>query len=338
MLLRCSLLVLCFSGCILADDAIAAVAQEPYLLAKFINAHPRLDLVPLRVALRTDDPAPFAQPCENGNCHAEVEAAGARSDQAIVWIVYKQEHTASWLRYQKDSFSTWRFVSANRAIGKSFDPEHGAIVAADKPFFVVTALGASGAGTLSKVETWYDLSTPGTNAVLTFTKEGTKDEGGKVPGCATCYVKRVKAFATAARIETAKPEAAKPDPAIADGWKLEVARPEAPLQFRVEETVSFETPAFQLGSVTAIAVYTPQSTGPFRVNPALSGVPKATLDSLFEIPLRDDLSGEQFLKLDIVGLRRIAAEHTSPAAQWLAAFLKACKDTPEKKELAGLLQ
>ena len=48
MLLRFAVLAVCLSGNALAADDIKSVAQDPHLLAEYINTHPEVDLAPLR--------------------------------------------------------------------------------------------------------------------------------------------------------------------------------------------------------------------------------------------------------------------------------------------------
>ena len=345
MVFRCVVLSFLLAGCVLAADDAASLAQDPYHLAQFINSHPRVDLTTVRVALRMDDPAVLGQSCEEGDCHAEViEVTGSKPAQVILWNSYKLRKTAFWLRYQREPGAPWGFVSGNRVTGRIFDPERRLVTAFGKQFFVVTGLGLAGAGLSSKVESWFDLSLPRSQAVLAFTSEGNRI------GPAPYLVHGVNASAS-------------------------VVQRGASQVIRVEYAASFGTdsnegrqPALRLADSHATADYVPQPDGRFKPDPrasqefarnghAASGgaergstsvdaaaggqrasVTKSVIDSVFDIQEDDRVTNEAFLKFELAELRIIASAHGSPAAQWLASFLQVCKDSPEKKELLRLLQ
>ncbi len=314
-MLRTAFLIFLATVSPLAGADVSSVALDPYLLAQYINGHPSVDLGPLRVVLRMDDPAVLGQSCVDADCHAEViKVSGSNYEQAIVWNYYKSRRAAFWLRYQREPSTPWQFLSGNHVEGKSSDPEREVITAFGKPFFVVRGAGPGGTGVTSRVETWFDLTVTNAQPVVAFTKEGSRTRG-----CEGCIVKTLTTVV--------KPQDVKP------------------VELRVERTVHFGVPAkdssqtsIDLGSITALVVYLRPDNGPFKLAPSLSSVPKNVLESVFDISDESGMANEVFLKYDIANLRKIANDRQTPAAQWLTTFLRACKETPEKTELLRQLR
>lgn len=315
MPLRCILLAVCFACLALAADDIASVAQDPHLLAAYVNAHPQVDLAPLRIALGVNDSEVFLPPCEEaGECHAEVtEVPGTKPAQAILWVSHKTSGFAFWMHYRKDAAGTWRFLTAVDVNVKYFVPEHRRTTVFGRPFFITVEQGMSGTGLSTKVECWYDLTLPLSRPVFTFTSEANHT------GWPILLAHMIKATATPVK-----------------HGSVERIRVDYTVEFQVEPEDNTRPP-LELGGGRATAYYVRLKSGDFRFS--VSTAPKADFDSVFEIR-RDDqwMTNEQFLKFDIVSLRRIASVPRSPEGEWLASFLKQCRDTPEKAELLKLLQ
>jgi hypothetical protein len=312
--MRYALLTLCFACAALATDEIVSTAQDPHLLAAYINTHPEVDLTPLRAYLGVNDYG-VLQPCEPHKCHGEVtDVPGVKPLQAILWIADSFNQYAFWIRYHKDAADAWRLLSAHLVNGKYIMPEYKLSRKFGRPFLVVDGLGTGGTGMETTRESWFDLSLPRSQPVLSYTTQGFA-----APGCDQCFIHGVEAIASEVQ-------------------KNGVA------QIRIERTASFETQPWDnsqkpldLGSRTATAVYFRATTGKFTLSPSLSTATKRVLDTLFDIPDEDWMTNKQFLRFDIANLRRIAATPQSPEAKWLAEFLKTCKTSPQKSEILRLL-
>ncbi len=310
-MLRCVALMVLAWACARATDDIAAAARDPHSLAEYINSHVRIDFSSLDTAMGLKDSELALPACSDGQCHAEaIDVAGAKPEQTILWVS-DASNTAFWLRFRKDESGTWRNLSTS-GVRVKFVAEHQLISAFGKPFLVITEGGLAGKGLSTNVGKWFDLTLSRMQPVFTFTSEGTRQWG------------------TQGLVHMVRNSA--------------IAVPGASEQIRVEHTVHFQADAvdstrspLELGHGAATAYYVRQKSGEFKMMPSLSSVPKSVLDSVFDIQ-NPDMTNEQFLQFDIVGLRRIASVPRSPAGQWLASFLKECKQTPEKTELLRLLQ
>lgn len=315
MILRCALVAACLAYAAWATDDIASVAHDPHLLAAYINTHPEVDLTPLRAFLVVDDYGVLRPSCEPRKCHAElIEVPGMKPVQAILWISDSFNQYAFWIRYRKEASGPWRLLSVRLVNGHYFDPNYTLTRKFGRPFLVVVGLGASGTGIFSKVETWFDLNSLQTQPVFALTTEGFYARG-----CDPCFIHGVEATASAPQRNGVE-------------------------QIRVERTATFETQTrdnsqkpLDLGSRAATAVYVRTNNGRFTLSPSMSSATEWVLNTLFDIPDDDGMTNEQFLKFDIVNLRRIAANPQSPEAKWLAEFLKTCKPSPQKSELLRLL-
>jgi hypothetical protein len=298
--------------CATAADDIGVAAREPHSLAEYINSHKHIDFESLSTALNLKDSELALPACQDGQCKAEaIDVPGAKPDQTILWVS-DASNAAFWLRFRKDESGAWRNLSTS-GVRVKFVGEHQLIPAFGKQFLVLSEGGLAGKGLITNVAKWFDLTLPRMQPVFTYTSDGTHAWGT----LGLVHMVRNSAIAV-------------------PGGTSEQIRLELTVHFQADPVDTTRSP-IELGRGTATAYYVRQKTGEFKLAPSLSSAPKSVLDSMFDIQ-NPAITNEQFLQFDIVGLRRIASAPRSPAGQWLASFLKECKQTPEKTELLELLQ
>jgi hypothetical protein len=229
-----------------------------------------------------------------------------RPPQAIVILNGGYLHQV-YLRYQRTGPNSWRFAGSWAPFVKYFHPKHRIAGIGGKPFLVAEEQGAAGTALSSKRENWFDLTRRGLKPVLSFTSEG--DHGADAANIGHRVWGRIKTF--------------------------------SPERVTVDLAIEFEASydgdhIFSLGSRRDTAVYIRSSTEEFKFDPKASTLTAEQLGEFYDLA-NPDFRPAAFLKFNLESLRKIASDRTHQAHDGLAGYLKDCPDSPEKRELAGLI-
>jgi hypothetical protein len=316
VLALCSPILLPSQNVIDIAKELANAAQSPYDVERFVETHGVFSWDPLWDALKIAD-GPLSWYCSlrldaAHDCSSElIEVAAAPQAILILRGEFDQE---AYLRYlqemRPDGTIGWRFAGHYEPTVKYFVPTHRIVMFGKTPYFAFTEQGASGSGVSTTSESWIDLTQPKFKPVFSYTKEG------------SVLVGRIRQEFTGQVVEMRE----KPKESIT------VSNSES---FFGETTDGSGEVALG-GRRDNKEVYIRAANGEFVGNTKMS-TPSPEEDEDFDWAL--EVPCEVVLREDLASLKEIAADKAQRRTrEWLQGYLSDCKDTPEKKQLAGMLR
>jgi hypothetical protein len=299
--------------CAEAED-IAAAAESPYKLAKYVDTHDDFDARALWKALNIKDQDIFLPGCQGdrrqpAQCSSELITV-VDPLQVIVLLEDKYSEFQVYLRYRSTGARSWRFAGAYAPFVKYFHPEHRMTRLGLKPFLVVAGQGAAGTGVTSKVEDWFDLTRPAFQPVLRFTAEATSTPApiGIARSIRSSVVSR-----------TTQP--------------VERITVVLTVEFAYVEGLDQRIP---IGSRRDKIVYVRSGSGDFEMDRKLSTASAQEVRGFYE-NMEYEFSDEVLLKFNFKGLAEVAKGKDKRSIAWLTSFLERCPDSEEARKLKALL-
>ena len=298
-----------------APQALARAARSPYDIERFIATHNEYDWAPLWQALDIHDV--FLPTCTLGSeslaaCSADVVSVFDPS-QVIVVLRHAANAAEVYLRFipvvGPNRFVRWRFAGHYQPKAAFFRARYRVIVFDRKPFLVINGHGANADDASSEFEEWLDLTAGELEPALHFTSKGSQE---------TKLGIRREVAATVSSSQGALTET------------IRISRETA---FFAEDSEG----ELDLGSQTAISVYTRVGPGPFIFDETQSSSPEAEISELYE-DFDRALSNEDFLSRDLGALTTIARQPESREKRWLRRLLARCEDTEDKRVLVKLIE
>jgi hypothetical protein len=299
------------------DEELGKAAQSPFLIARYVQTHGRIEWKPLWKALGigTDGGNPHLPVCEGpGQCTAESIPFGVpESFQIILRLNHEISDFAVFLRFQQAGplgQDKWKFTGYYQPNVKYFRPEHKLLSFGGKPFLLLTEQGISGTGVYAKWESIFDLSGMKFEPVFSYVEEG------HALGCYLPADRTVHGFL-----------------ASFESGPRDILR----IHYLVEYTNECAgDPPIRLGRTEANTVYARSRVGKFRFDPKLSSAPEKEIQRVYQ-DFDSSMTKQEFLHYNFENLKRIASGPKGRTKTWLSRFLNRCKETPEKQELERLL-
>jgi hypothetical protein len=251
-------------------------------------------------------------PVGDAVCAVDLEHI-SRPDQTLLTIRGGEaSYSKEYLRFLKQASGEWRFAGEFYAFQKDSPSEHTITIFGTKPFLMISSDHSQvGAATVQKVEDWFDLSLTGLEPVFSITAEGSEYR-----------------------------------------WAMGVSRTtQAAHQFsvsggleRIHVTLKL---TFEGEGLAQEATYSAEyerrpSEKKFGLRRAyLEGPSRVRISPEEFTELADPFSGvsnDKLVAYAIAGLRKVATGPDKDARDWLILVLGYVGDTPEKRELMGLLR
>ena len=290
-----------------AEAELLRAARSPYDLAKYAESHGEIDWSPLWAAWKVKD-SEYLNPCRH--CQSEILTV-RKPDQAIL-ILYDggPQYHDLYVRYLKEPDGSWKFSGVQLVYIRETtnDRPHKVLRLWAKPFLMVSRDQSQiGFATIQEREDWFDLTLPDFEPVFSFTPQGSYE-----------------LFSFAVWREWDSTAAPNVEGAAETIWLTIKAKYEGPttMEFLVTYTGLYQRragqKAFSLKSATANG--RPMRVAEFEV-----------IGDAFK------MTQEQLLVQSLPGLRKLAVSKDADGKEWLQTVLEQAKDTPEKRELLGLL-
>ena len=316
MRLAAALLTLLLAAAALAgvDEELAQAAKSPYDIARFVDRHASFQWEPLWQALGIKDADLATQPCEarEGAVRICSEELITIPDPSQVVLILRQEafRWQVYLRFLRergpDGWERWKFAGYYQPMVKDYPPKYRTIRFGKKPYLLLTSQGASGSDWSSELELWLDLTAAEFEPVFSLTIEGHYSGAPYGVGRDT--------HATVVGLESEPVE-----------------------RIRVAYSVRFKRFDVPLGEQSDDAVYTRRG-GKFVFDAALSKRSAKDIGLLYDIDTESGPSNEDSIRNVLPALKKIAAGPDTGDKDWLRGLLAQCKNTPEKRALAAILQ
>jgi hypothetical protein len=290
-----------------AEGELLRAARSPYDLAKYAESHEGIDWGPLWAQLKVSNSDHLGACGNEWRCSAEVLTV-LNPGQAIL-VLRGGFASDLFLRYFQEPDGSRRFAGMRRAYSKELDRErrYAMMRLGDKPFLEIdTDQSQVGFATSQLAEDWFDLTLPDFEPVFSFTPQGSFSD-----------------FAIAVWREWES--SAAPD-VMGSGESI-----------RLTIKVRYEGPGMEF-PVTYTGIYQ-RGAGEkaFLLKSAMAGntaMPNAEFEVIGDA---FKMTREQLLVQALPGLRKLATSGDSEGKEWLSTVLESAKDTPEKRELVGLL-
>lgn len=297
-----------------SQTEIVKAAKSPTALARYIEAHKKLDWDALWKAIGGKDERVSDPPCGDAieiPCSASIVTV-LNPDQAILIIQSNARKTDDiYLRYRQDAKGAWQYSGEHSAYINGAPRRYEVFRAGNKPFLKISSdLSEIGGGFSQEVEEWFDLTRSDFDPVFSFTVDGGEN-----------------------RFSFGVSRAISAQAVISQASGRETIELTLEVHF---DGPSLAVPATYIGVYERLA-----GQKNFKLTSAYAGSDRQTVISAKEFEALGDPfegpSNEQLLVYALPGLRKIATGTDSKATQWLGSILEKAKDTPEKLALVELL-
>jgi hypothetical protein len=313
--IRLWLVVLALPSSSMASDSaaeLAEAARSPETLHQFIQTHSALEWSPLLKTLGIDRKKITLPDCsEEYRCSSEIVAVPGPPAQAIVLVRHNYSMIELYLRFisepQPDGRLHWRFAGHFNPWAKYFALSHRIFTFGGKPYLAATEQGISGTGLSSEVERWMDLTLSDFSAVFSYTITG--EYLGLQEGRLS---RRIHGH-----VASFKP---------------------GPIEFiTVQYEITFDRASGRSVATRSDTLVFKRADGhKFGLDEKLSTASREQTKLFYGIS-EYGLTCEDFLRSNILFLKKLAAGAENDHKRELKQFLTECADTREKRQLTALL-